>query len=577
MIPFRRPRSRPLRRHSSPQQRPSSSSSFRASHIVALAVGFCSVWGLALWYAHASLDDVGAVHAKNNNNNSNNSNSNRHQGLVRIERSQPSSSSHQRQKQKQQWMDSTNESNPYFGWQPTILRPMQCSWRECFKKDHTCATCRDDIITWNGSGDTDRSQQQQQPPPPPPPPSWIPDVTMLARMRRSGFDANGDPWPPPLDRELCEPMGPQGGRQDVNKECTCTRRIRVMIEFAFVFVFACDCARVCVCYPSLFRCTQLVHLSMKLDVRIIVNHNNNNNNNKIIERKHTDIRYGTTKTVLDQVPIIAQQQSADGTTDDGDGPKIMCVLYTMESAHATTIRAIRETWASQCDGFLAFSTASDPRIPAISIPHDGPEEYGNMWQKVRSIWKFVGTHYVDRFDWFFQGGDDLFVMPQNLRNYLSALDADEDHFVGRRFKGYGRDNYFNSGGSGYALSRGLLRKYVATGWSHPKCNPDARTSMEDVMMAKCLREAFHVPLTDTRDGLGRERFHPFAPGTHLHWQPPGPGRPRDWYADYNREWPVQLGAACCAPDSVSFHYIKKPAMVRHIYALLYSCGGAAKK
>lgn len=197
---------------------------------------------------------------------------------------------------------------------------------------------------------------------------------------------------------------------------------------------------------------------------------------------------------------------------------------------------------------------------------------------MRSIWKFVGTHYLDQFDWFFQGGDDLFVLPQNLRNYLHTLgDPEADHFVGRRFKGYGQDNYFNSGGSGYALSRGLLRRYIETGWTHPQCAPTRRTSMEDVMIARCLRHVLGVNLTDTRDTEGRERFHPFAPGTHWTWKPPAQGA-KDWYADYNREWPVQLGAACCAPDSVSFHYIKKPAMVRHIYALLYECkrGGNAK-
>ena len=162
-------------------------------------------------------------------------------------------------------------------------------------------------------------------------------------------------------------------------------------------------------------------------------------------------------------------------------------------------------------------------------------------------------------------------MPQNLRNYLQTLDPAEDHFVGRRFKGYGKDNYFNSGGSGYALSRSILRKYVDEGWSHPDCAPTRTTSMEDVMIAQCLRKVFNVGLTDTRDAEGRERFHPFAPGSHLHWKPPKEGE-KDWYFDYNREWPVQLGVKCCAPDSVSFHYIKKPAMVRHMYALLYQCG-----
>ena len=59
-------------------------------------------------------------------------------------------------------------------------------------------------------------------------------------------------------------------------------------------------------------------------------------------------------------------------------PKILCMVYTMEQNHHTSIRAIRETWGGGCDGFLAFSTKDDPRIPAISLVHDGPEEYNNM-------------------------------------------------------------------------------------------------------------------------------------------------------------------------------------------------------
>lgn len=91
----------------------------------------------------------------------------------------------------------------------------------------------------------------------------------------------------------------------------------------------------------------------------------------------------------------------------------------------------------------------------------------NMWQKVRSIWRFVGEHYLDAFDWFFIGGDDLYVLPHNLKTYLASLaykdKADpklREYFVGRRFKIGRKSLYFNSGGAGYALSHATLRKFL---------------------------------------------------------------------------------------------------------------------
>jgi len=250
-------------------------------------------------------------------------------------------------------------------------------------------------------------------------------------------------------------------------------------------------------------------------------------------------------------------------------PRILCMVYTMEQNHHTSIRAIRETWAGGCDGFLAFSTKDDPRIPAISLPHEGPEEYNNMWQKVRSIWRFVGTHYLDDFDFFFQGGEDLYVLPQNLRRYLATAVDDptrDDFFGGRRFQ-QSEHVFFNSGGAGYALSQATLKKFVTAGLDHPKCFPHSHTATEDVMIARCLKEVFDIGIVDTRDATGRERFHPFSPGNHYFWTP----SKGDWYVLYNKLWPPKLKEECCAPDSVSFHYMKKPAMVRHIHALLYFC------
>lgn len=375
-----------------------------------------------------------------------------------------------------------HEEKSWFGWQPAATTDdPECSVRKCFlereNRPAQCRICRDDPSDYS----TIPVVQDD----------WVPEPSMLRRMFLKGRDASGNPWPPPLSREFCEPIGVTGGAvSDLNKD------------------------------------------------------------------------------LFDKVPITVVDPLEPG-------PSIFCGVYTMEQNHPTNVRAMRETWAPHCDGFVAFSTRSDPRIPALAIKHEGREEYNNMWQKSRSIWEFIGKHYLQDFDYFILGGDDMLVFPGNLRQYLKSLSMspDDDLFAGRRFRGRGQDNYFNSGGAGYVLSRGTLRKFYERGLENDDCHAHERTPMEDVMMADCLRKAFNIGLTDTRDSLGRERFHPFAPGTHLTWKPPRPGE-TDWYAEYNEEWGVKLGQQCCAPDSVSFHYIKKPAMVRHLFSLLYCCSNS---
>ena len=275
------------------------------------------------------------------------------------------------------------------------------------------------------------------------------------------------------------------------------------------------------------------------------------------------------KKLLEGVPLRGITPLPDGR---GDGPKVFCGIYAMEENHAGNIRAMRETWAPHCDGFLVFSTRTDPRIPALAIQHEGPESISNMWQKVQSIWRYIGAHYLDDFDYFMLGQDDTLIIPENLRAYLKGLNQspDADLFAGRRFHSGQGDNYFNDGGAGYVLSRGTLQKLYQKGLDHVDCNLHEHAVQADVKIAECLRKVFQIGLIDTRDSQGRERFHPFSPGQHLTWELPKPGT-YDWYEDYNTEWGLKTGFECCAPDSVSFHYIQKPAAVRHLWSLLYQC------
>lgn len=274
--------------------------------------------------------------------------------------------------------------------------------------------------------------------------------------------------------------------------------------------------------------------------------------------------------LLDKVKLDRSKDIAK--VKPNDGLKLFCGVYTMEDAHSTNAEATRSTWGKRCTGFVAFSTISDPLFPAMKIEHEGPETYNNMWQKSRSIWKYIATHYLEEFDWFLMGGDDMFYIIENLRNYL---DSDEIHqaqekgkglFIGRRFFPPGQV-VFNSGGAGYLLDKKaliVLRDNIDT----PKCYPHQEGFWEDVNIANCLKKGGDIVPYDTRDSQKRERFHPFTPGHHLTYRKPQNNPESDWYVKYNPE--LKIGFDCCSDTSISFHYAKDDVL-KNLAAYVYHC------
>jgi hypothetical protein len=240
-------------------------------------------------------------------------------------------------------------NNPYEGWQPKIHNDSdeysdKCkSWRTCFKNKHDCpGKCRDGIddfgippkvpiTSTSGSGgfdqygdDEDNKEKKMAAAASASAAGgrqkqWIPDVTVLRRMMIAGKDSDGNIWPPPLIT------------LDNNELC----------EDIGVFGGNID------------------------DHKLLLN----NNGSKYIRG----------------LPLVLKDDDDPRrlSSKKRRQPKILCMVYTMEQNHHTSIRAIRETWGGGCDGFLAFSTKDDPRIPAISLQHDGPEEYSNMVRYLR--------------------------------------------------------------------------------------------------------------------------------------------------------------------------------------------------
>ncbi|GFH58376.1 hypothetical protein CTEN210_14852 [Chaetoceros tenuissimus] len=301
------------------------------------------------------------------------------------------------------------------------------------------------------------------------------------------------------------------------------------------------------------------------------------------EQVNCDKNDGDKKMLTQKVSIdFAADQAANHIAETSGKPraKIFCLVYTIEKFH-DRIPAIRETWGQKCDGFMVGSTKTDPALGTVNIPHEGPEEYNNIWQKVRSMWSYIYDNYYEDYDWFHIGGDDLFLLVENLRLYLESeeiqLAANGGErlptgketqqvplFLGRRFKEQGNwDRIFNSGGSGYTMNKAALKALVVDAF--PTCMPHLHTFAEDVMVAQCFRNKLKVFPFDTKDETGAERYMPFAPKHHLNYRIPKDVN-SDWYANYSID--IKEGLDHCSDHSVAFHYIKGDLMNR-MYAILY--------
>lgn len=205
-------------------------------------------------------------------------------------------------------------------------------------------------------------------------------------------------------------------------------------------------------------------------------------------------------------------------TDPRYRERILCLTYTIQgwfgapgredTGRIRAIEYVRSTWGKRCDGYLAISNVTDHSMSTIHVEPNRPnwsEKYDEMWVKAQLMWKLVGSMLLDDYDYFLIGGDDLYVIVENLRVFLArpdirtlgGADGRKPVYLGRVLN---QNQYirFNTGGAGYLLNAAaaaaLYRKM-----DDDECLPGVSTSMEDVLVGQCLRYAGIYPVVDTSD------------------------------------------------------------------------------
>jgi len=246
-------------------------------------------------------------------------------------------------------------------------------------------------------------------------------------------------------------------------------------------------------------------------------------------------------------------------------PRILCVTYMIKKEHCTKGRAQLMTWGKRCDKLIHITDQHQPHLlPGTHVvTFAGANSYNNLWQKTRAAFAMIAKKYMQDYDWIVYGGSDLYVIVENLVNYLQRLSEGPPKplYVGHRIKLGGDPAKVYNSGAGYTLNREAVMKLVKN--MHTEgCQPGGVSFAEDWMLGHCLA-SMGIDAVDTRDEEGGERFHMFDPALLTGWRKDG-----SWIEQYNFD--IKEGLACCAQEALSFHYMKPKDMI-DLDHLLYSC------
>lgn len=131
---------------------------------------------------------------------------------------------------------------------------------------------------------------------------------------------------------------------------------------------------------------------------------------------------GEPESAADEAALRRTAVWQGGPSEGKAGGRVLCVALTQSDRHATFVRALTDTWAPQCDGFLALSDVDDPRVPSLKVQMEGtgPTEPGELWRLLGPSLLLLDKEKALGFDWVLFVRDDTLVVVENLRMYLAS-------------------------------------------------------------------------------------------------------------------------------------------------------------
>lgn len=186
-------------------------------------------------------------------------------------------------------------------------------------------------------------------------------------------------------------------------------------------------------------------------------------------------------------------------------PRRIASFNVLISKLETRGLAVEKTWAS--------AAKTKERVEFYLLPSPKPEEetisalkkriqvnflgtkdiYGNDYQGVFDLWRDICQRKLNKYHWFVQLKDSVYVQANKLESLLSSLNSSKPIFIGRSVMpvGYVRDELGLREGESYCFEGGYAVSWKTLEMVCPflsACQDGSKSENEDVEMARCIRE-----------------------------------------------------------------------------------------
>ncbi|XP_059178845.1 glycoprotein-N-acetylgalactosamine 3-beta-galactosyltransferase 1-B-like [Physella acuta] len=224
--------------------------------------------------------------------------------------------------------------------------------------------------------------------------------------------------------------------------------------------------------------------------------------------------------------------------------RVLIWVMTSPSHLPVQAKAVKETWARH-GHVLFFSSVDNKTFPTIGLNVSEGREH--LMAKTSKGFRYVYENHFNDADWFMKADDDIYLIVENLKYFLSGENYSEPVYFGQLFSIWRKPELtqgYQGGGAGYVLSKEALRRF-GEGARQANCAEDS--GGEDIRMAICMQR-LGVRAGRSHDALGNSRFHQESPVVHIN------GMYKGWY--YNRSMEaIKQGVDGLSDYTVSFHHV----------------------